>query len=486
MHTSSKHEDIEETTNSPSPWQKFAQSFKETFPPDGYDSRTGFTYPNIPTKINNKTSELGMCIAAFLGFPSRPEGFINIKNDQAYIVPHLTLKQFLKGFIGGFDWAENTCTQKKFLQIFPGLLIKFGIILPFKVATWPLKLAVNISKLLVPLARMAVEIISNLIQSVAGLLFLLSVLLPAFVGWVPFIAGTLITGINYIAYIVINIAMLCAELVAIFALSPLKTMKGIYHFFDTPIIALTFSALSLIISATIWAIAIPILFSAAIALFPGLVGAIAFVTHIPLIATLLAASSGTFIGLSASVGTFFASYSVYWAGVFGVTLSSSLISVAGAATIGFFAALIAVPSCYIADALSDRWAAWHTGSFLKVLLGPAPPSYPIITTETNTTYTYRSPKTNSSTFTQSRTSEQFAQKTAGATGEAFGADGLASAFGDKFDAVDTFFDDFFRDKPWGQHQTRNRQATVPQETPRVEVLADSDEEKDRSSDNDFT
>lgn len=485
MHASSKQENIEDTTKSPSPWRSFVKAFKDTFPPDGYDSRTGFTYPNIPTQVKNKTSELGMCIAAFLGFPSRAEGFIIIINNQRYNVPHLTFKQFLKGFIGGFDWAEKTCSQKKFLQIFPGLLIKFGIILPFKIATWPLKLAVNISKLLVPLVRMAVDIISNLIQSAAGLLFILTVFLPPIVAWVPLIAGILITAINNVAYIVINIAMLCAELVAIFALTPLKTMKGIYHFFDTPIIALIFSALSLIISATLWAIAIPILYSAAIALFPSLVGAIAFVTHIPLIATLLAASSGTFIGLSASVGTFFVSYSAYWAGVFGVTLSSSIISVAGAATIGFFAALIAVPSCYIADALSDRWAAWHTGSFLKVLFGPAPPSYPLVITETNTTYTHRSPKTGSSTFTQSRKAEQFAHRNAGATDGAFGADGVASAFGDKFDTVDTFFDGFFRDKHWDLNQTHDGPTGSTQGHPQVEVLDDSDEEKNPSPNIDF-
>lgn len=457
----------------------FVERFKSTFPPDGYDAQTGFSYPNIPTEVKNDKSELGMYLAAFLGLPSRPEGFLN---DEDEVVPHLTLKQFLKGFIGGFDWAENTSSSKKLLQIFPGLLIKFFVILPFKLATWPLKFAVNITKLLEPLSFMIAMLFVSGLGAASAILFESSQSLPKFVAWIPHTIAYLIWILSYVVSIIAFATLLFADFVAIFALRPLETMKIVYRYFNSPLASIIFSLISFMISATLWAIAIPILLSAAIALFPALAGAVTFVAQIPLVASLLASTSGAFLGLSASVGTFFVSWSAYWAGVFGITLSSSIISVASAATIGFFAALIAVPACYIADTLSDRWAAWHEGSLLNALFGPTPKSYPISkpATETSSTQSSSHAHSSGSTSTHSKEADERARQFAEGRDKASKAEGDTDLFAHFFNGA-VPFESFLNSGTSGQGRTHRTPPAATSDGPRVEEVYSSDDELDQGS-----
>lgn len=458
--------------------QKFISLFKSNFFPDGYDEvKKKYTYPNIPTEIKNDTSEFWMYFVAFLGLPSRPKAFLN---NQGQIVHQLTGKQFLKNLIGGLDFEEYTRPRKKLLQligIFP-IPIKIGVILAFKLVTFPFKFLLNIVKLLLMvLVPILCAIITDIIVQFAELF-------EFFGDVLPFPIGFILNMISFVLYIVAMIVGLSLavtsfflDLIAQIALAPLSSTRAVYNYFSSvsTLIAFIFALHILAIAAMIWAIALPFVITGVVALFPSVLGAITVVTHIPLIASILTAYSGTFLGLSASIGTFFVPYITALAGLFGLTLSSAgLVSIAGAATIGFFAALIAVPSCYIADTLSDRWAAWHDRGLIAALIFGSKSTTTRFSrhySETGHVELSETPDPRTQTWQPipdpSPGADKVVQKKQRGFGTANTAHSAASTTWQRFEtgdpAMDTAFNDFV---------TKNRQARTAPMGQRVELVDD--------------
>ncbi|MBX9586670.1 MAG: hypothetical protein K2X50_05370 [Gammaproteobacteria bacterium] len=360
--------------------QKFTTLFKSNFFPDGYDEIKGkYTYPNIPTEIKNDTSEFWMYFVAFLGLPSRPKAFLN---RERKVVHQLTWGQFLKNLIGGLDFAKDTSSTKKYLQligIFP-IPIKIGVILLFKLVTFPFKFLLNIVKLMIlVLVPILLDILDEIGGSFIGIFDYLAEKLPLPLNYILTLISFILTLVLFLVLLPLYVASFTLSLVAGIALAPLSWTRTVYNYFSYTIIASIFALFTLAVAATVWAIALPFVITGILALFPSLMGVVTFVTHIPVIASVLAAYTATFLGVSASIGTLFLPYITALTGLFGITLSTAVVSIASAATIGIMAALIAVPACYIADTLSDRWADWHTGGLLYAILAAKAPKTTRIT-----------------------------------------------------------------------------------------------------------
>jgi hypothetical protein len=328
------------------------------FPFDGYNQQTAtITYPNNkPLIIRAEDSLTGMLLAGFFGFPSRPEA---VPNKSMNPTPKLTVRQFFKNLMGGFDWAKTTDTEKKFWQIVL-MPVKIGIILPLKLLTFPLKFSLNMVKLV---ALILAPLFFTFLDNCATNFFIWSLKLtsgfrlPAMVvaGVLKAVSWAFLSAIGTVAgilSIVLSPAMSArngfyATKQSLENLIDSETAKNVVAGFN--------AFLNIAIAVTGWAIILPMLMSAVVTLFPALLTAVAVVAQIPLAAAVLLSIKAPVLAFAAGFNTF---WGVTW--IAGVGTQASALLAAGVA-LGFFGTLLAIPASLIADNLSDRWATWHKG-----------------------------------------------------------------------------------------------------------------------------
>jgi phosphoglycolate phosphatase-like HAD superfamily hydrolase len=310
-------------------------------------------------------------LASFLGLPSRPA----VTTDQkGKVIPYLTLGQFFKNFIGGFDWSEKTSGTKKVLQIL-AMPIKLFIILPLKLITFPFKFFINILKLLV--LKLPSDVVLLLITLmgpawktlIASRRSRLVIALPGII--LAVLSFSMIAfGFAAIALYFISLPILSPQLSARKAFDNGRKFKEFLfgtqggEFFAN-IVGAIGAFISLTLTAFAWAILLPLAFSAVItmipALAPALLATITWISHLPLIASALGVVNGAFATLTTSalaltLNTLFAPIITTLATLLGIHVPATILALG--ATLSIATAFIATPLSRIADILSDRWAIW--------------------------------------------------------------------------------------------------------------------------------
>ncbi len=139
------HEMISETP--PSLSTQVVDTLLETYEVDGLDISNGEFVPAPDFENGIDYTPLRVQIFAgiisFLGLPNRLTQF---RADNRFF-DGITLTQFGKNLIGGWDSRPDIAVEKKILQWVALFFIKLPIILPFKLITAPLKFLLNCLKI---------------------------------------------------------------------------------------------------------------------------------------------------------------------------------------------------------------------------------------------------------------------------------------------------------------------------------------------------
>jgi hypothetical protein len=349
--------------------------FVETYEFDGLDLPTGHftTAEGIEGSYDADSLPLPVVISTFLGLPNRSE-------HSNHGAPDLGLWQVWKNLWGGWDSknSDHIFTRKMILQrIAVPLLIKPLIFL--------IKLIEIIPKIVLNVVKLGTEFLPAFIMNATGAFLGLS---TANLAWtlrddslsVPEkTGGIIIFGLAVILTAPIHYAARLLTLIGTAITSPLKSAKMTWAFgyafhiegypIPSRILGAFFGGLGLTVSialtATLWAITLPLVFTAATTLFPALGTALNSLVAYPVVASSLTAintaiaSTWSFLGLSAV----FAYASTALATYLGIHITAAALAVG--VTVGLIAAPVATVAAGITTGLSNAWARWTAMSFSK-------------------------------------------------------------------------------------------------------------------------
>ena len=372
-------------------WRHIKLAYLAVYGFDGYD----ITKHKVTTAKGSGPYEgvllpFGLVLASFLGLPSRAShldrydaalpstsAFTHSKPNYS---PSLSLLQIARNFIGGWipirEHGEWKWTEKKRWQVL-ALPFKIGIILPLKLATLPFKLALNILKLCTELLpALAVDAFKMTYEGLHQLAR--SVYAEERLGHLK-ILPALLLGLAALAVRLLVVALNIVKKVGIALTSPEKSAKMAFVYGRKSVLDvmkresaedIAFAAgvflgfVSILTSAILWAIFLPVALSALVAYVPAVLQAVTWILHFPVVAT----SFGAIKGALLSVGTFLGTASTFGgaigsvASLIGLEVASSVVLLASAF------ALLAVPLCAILsrifDDLSNGWARWN--SYIKI------------------------------------------------------------------------------------------------------------------------
>lgn len=133
------------------------------------------------------------------------------------------------------------------------------------------------------------------------------------------------------------------------------------------------AAISVTVTAILWTITLPLVFTEAVALIPALGSVIASIAQLPIVASALAYLNGTAVLISGTLPAAFSAAATAISTAFGVTVSATTLAVA--AIVAFIAAPVTSTLSRDADALSNRWTLWSADSplLLRTQLGEETP-----------------------------------------------------------------------------------------------------------------
>ncbi len=395
----------------------YTSAFLITYGFDGYKHTTN-TFVNTvsPNSIHYTGLTLDPLLAAasFIGLPTRTDlideaqvsispAFSNPDTDDdagegakllqpepkksiTTYTPKISYTQlFLKNSIGGWQWSDIS-TEKKAIQII-GLLIKVPVILPFKILSVFLKFPWNVIKLFTEFFPLIFSVytlfalkwlafktneystykptfkdngrILPKLYPLAGLFLTLITILMA--------GLYLSTRLLYI----IGRAASSPEKSASAALAYAQDLKLPYFSESTSkqimfYVGLVFALFSLILSASLWAIALPLVFGSVVTYLPSIAQFAHSILQLPLIAALVSSLTGAFTAVGAGLSVLFGNLIAGTSAILGFHISATLLS--AGLTLGAIVTLIASISSGIADKASDIWASWHKGGPVTYLI----------------------------------------------------------------------------------------------------------------------
>lgn len=311
----------------------------------------------------------GLLLLSFIGFPNRP----NAIDD--FGAPILTPKQLFKNFFGGWTLSTKNWSPLEIFELF----FKIGLVFPVKLIGVPLKIIINTIKLFTELALPIIEAIiftirknfiratedsNNRLISVPGtflkiILLLVHRLFEYAAIW-PIRVGLLLTSPAKSA----SLAFAAGRSLKISWFGPeaeewISRVVGALGWF-----------VSFALTALLWTLILPIAISAITTIFPAIIPAIAWVTHLPAVTASIAwisqfsvvtatlnLASGLFASVGAALGLAFGPAITAIAGLFGLQISTLAIVVG--TTIGMLGAPVIIFGNMIADHFSELWIIWH-------------------------------------------------------------------------------------------------------------------------------
>ena len=333
-----------------------AESFLATFGFDGYDPAKHEIATHVEDKKNYKVEELSwkLIIASFLGLPSR----LPPERDRK-----LDFKTVVRGFIGG--WIPRTQVfdekiwNKKDQWQRAAIPVKLLLILPLKLVTWPFKLLINIVKLFTEFLPKILEICFGL-----ALLQLISLGIEATIKQQS--AKSLVLGILSAITSLFYLGSFLAHLIGRLLTSPEKSARIFYYFIQTRtekalgenwsiFLGVVFAAMSILYSAMLWAIVLPLAVGFVTANFPIVLQAVAWVMQLPVVGPFLSFVQNVFVAIGSATSSF---SNVKFAALFsqslGLQISNAVLFLCTG--IAYLAAPMAVILTHFTDRFSNWWA----------------------------------------------------------------------------------------------------------------------------------
>ena len=341
-------------------------------------------YPDITGNSGKKLNlheplSNGLFLTAFLGLPSRPTAMPDGKGNY---YPELSIKQLFTNFIGGWDFDQNTPRAKFILGalVFPKFIIAL-----VKIFTLPFKILINVIKLFTEFlpfllriliqVPMTVLIVYTLLMFRAQRSLFFKIPVVILLGFFALIFGVIEHALKII--FMLGSALTSPERSARLAFENARRLKIQWLGYT---LGLVNSVFSVLVSAVLWTIMLPLAVGTLITLFPALLPVISSLLHLPFIANTVAwiSQSALFVssasGISTALttigsflGTVFGYTVVTLAGLVGVNVSIAVM-VFGMA-VGALTAPIAILLTAATDWLSNRWASWHKAKDLSDDLG---------------------------------------------------------------------------------------------------------------------
>jgi hypothetical protein len=371
---------LTEASDSPEPISLFKQALLMTYPPDGYDLRNhhitdsdGKTLP-----YDGRQSFWRLILSSFFGLPNRPMFYSNSK--RKYHDLKLTIGHILLNFFGGWDFNDSTSTEKNIAQTL-GIIVKISLIFPIKVLTLVPKIALNILKIFTELLPTYASFLCAYAYRQAFFnrretknihLQRLNKLFMGGASFLHLIAKTLS---------LIGRALTSPKTSAMLAVAYAHEIKGtVFGIRTGTILGFIAAALSVMVSASLWAMIIPLAISAAFVYLPNLITAIAqtlgLISTLPVIAPTLSLLHGTISVIFTALSTIFAPIVIPLSNLLSIPVSAAMLAVG--AGYGVFLTTIGTLGSAIADYLSNAWVCWHTGGPITGFLsdnnpGPPPP-----------------------------------------------------------------------------------------------------------------
>lgn len=372
-----KYTEIQETDRSF--YGSIKDRFLDTFGIDGYDPITKiitYTEGEIIIYDGSQSIEWSLFLS-IIGLPSRPS--IRSKSGDYF--------QLFKNFIGGFDISNEVSFEKKFLQVI-GIIIpvKLTIIPLLKILNWPLKLTINMAKLIVEILNiifekfiligwMFVSFLLLLISSDAYRFSKSGYFLASLLGVLLLIVSLLSVLAVSIGCIALMVSMGFIRNISLFFLSPVSYIRNGFNIpnlilslfnyesqFISNLLGFVIVLFMIGLFACGWAIALPVLMSVLVTYIPTLFTVISSIAHLPLLFPILAAINGVLTTMSAcvlstSIGIFITHMVLSISVILSVQVSAA--SLAFGVSLAMFVAPMGVFLSWITDNLSDCWAAWR-------------------------------------------------------------------------------------------------------------------------------
>ncbi len=333
-----------------------AEAFLAVYGFDGYDPAKHEIATHKEKEKHYDIEELSglLIIASFLGLPSRlpPEG--------GYDLDILTI---LRGFIGG--WIPRTrvfdykiWTKKDLWQRW-AIPVKFLLILPLKLLTWPFKLFINLIKLVT-------EFLPKILELSFGVLLLQSLSLSIEASNKKKISQSLGHGLLSAFISLFYLSSFLLNFIGRMLTSPEKSASLMFHYFQSrlektvgkswsTLIGVVFAGISVIYSIIIWAIVFPLAIGFITTHFPIVLQATAWMMQLPGVGAFLSFMNNVFLTIG-SVTASFLNVNV-------VTLFSQMVGLQVSNTVLFLCAGIAslvtpvaIILTYLTDSLSNWWA----------------------------------------------------------------------------------------------------------------------------------
>jgi hypothetical protein len=361
----------------------------KTYEFDGYDVTTNefTTTKGITEHYRSHSFNRLMYVAGLLGLPNRPDdtketsqklditgGGAPKLDTQVNFFPKLTPGQFLKNFIGGWrDLADESASKKMRLLQFFVIPLK-GMIFCIKLLTFPLKLLLNVAKfftefLPVLIADTSAQAIGSQVRRLSEVNETKKI---SYKGLRQFARGSLIGLLGLVYYStkllsVVGRAITSPEKNARIAFAYGRAFNITHWAKSSKVIGIFLGivggALSIAVTAAIWAITLPLLIGAVMSFVPAITPLVTWMLQLPLVGTSLGMVHGALATISSVIGAAFAPAITFLASfIVGLQVPAQAIA------LGATLAVIAAPSVAIlskvADVLSNLWVSWMiTGPF---------------------------------------------------------------------------------------------------------------------------
>lgn len=363
--------------------------FVETYEFDGLHlSKATYTGADgIKRNYSDDKLPLSMIIWSLLGFPNRPLFLNNLNNKDPVGLEH-NLFSILKNMMGGslHPTKQTFIKHGRFLRMLLalGLLVELLVIKPIILL---IKFAEVFFKIPLNILKLVTESTPSFLKNITGTLMGLSAKNLAHsknlynkgsksIG--KLLSTYFVFGISLLMITPLHYAFRIATIIGTALTSPLKSAKsawtlgssfaisdkiGNFNYISVIIVGSIFLALSIALSAALWAIALPLVFTGLTTLIPALNGVVSALLSTPLIASSMATISASITSAWAYLGltSAFAYVSTALAASIGVHIAAA--NLALGVGVGLIAAPVAIVAARFAAAFANGWARLNQMNF---------------------------------------------------------------------------------------------------------------------------
>ena len=302
----------------------------------------------------------------FLGFPTRLHG--------GYA--NLGVREIVRNLFGGWDsLISDPLTEDAGSWTFRGKRLWNVLLLPIKFVIFAIKLLTIPLKFMLNVLKLFSEFLPEVILNYSGFLFgrvSSSFLILHYSNEGPgfkIVVG-IITALIFIVTTPIHYAARLLALVGTALTSPEKSARMAWNYGRALnsrwgyVFAFIGAALSVTLSATLWAIALPFVFAEALVLIPALGPIVAGIAQWPIVVSTLTYINGAATLVAGTLPAAFSLAATALSSAFGVAVTATTLAVA--TTVAFIVAPVASIVSRILDVLSNAWTKWGADAPLLI------------------------------------------------------------------------------------------------------------------------